>query len=88
MEKIIKFDKSGQVMTRKFKNFKVITDFNEMSISAKFDFKAKSFSLFEHGNLLDEFARLDERLTALAARKKPLSDISVGEFMKVVKSME
>ena len=88
MEKNVLFDELGQKMTQKFKHFSINVDFSQGRLSAEFDFEEQKISLSDYQTILKEFAELDNRLSALAACKKPLSELTVSEFMQVVESIE
>lgn len=88
MEKTVKSNFLGQIMTQKFKNFDVNTDFARGRMSAEFDFEKSKMSLSDYQTILNQFEELDNKLEAMAIGKKPLSEISVSEFLQVVESGE
>lgn len=73
MEKTVKSDFLGQIMTQNFKNFDVNTDFARGRMSAEFDFEKSKMSLSDYQNILKEFAELDKKLNAMFVGKKQLS---------------
>lgn len=81
MEKSIIFDELGQKMTRKFKHFSISVDFYRGKLSAEFDFEEQKMSLADYQTILNEFAELDKKFEAMALGKKPLSAISISEFL-------
>ena len=87
MEKDIIFDELGQKMTINFNKFNLIVDFQQGRMSAKFDFEEQKMTLADYQTILKEFSGLDERLSAPAACKKPLSELTISEFLQVVESM-
>lgn len=71
----------------KLENFKVSVDFAKGRLIAEIDFKEQSMSLADYQTTINEFIALDKKLSVIAARKKPLSEITVKEFMQLVESV-
>lgn len=87
MKKTAVFNDSSQMMTINFNKFNLNVDFPRGRLFVEFDFVDHKISLEDYQAIINEFECFDTKLQAMEISRKPVSEITVSEFIQLTNEL-